>query len=216
MRTLMPASPKMIELRKVLAERFPHEPALPSLCLPTGWSPLDSILGGGLPRGGITQLVVPNLSSGGMLVLHEIILSLHQTSRPVVLVDGKDCFDPSLHQPLLLWIRCLNAFQALKATDLILRDGNLPLAILDLKQNPELELRKIPGTTWYRFQRILEESKNSLFVMTRHPIVTSSIYDITMTNHININDMSSSSIDLIRLVDLKISRHGIQQEYRYA
>jgi hypothetical protein len=212
----MPASLKMIELRKVLAERFPQEPASPSLCLPTGWAPLDAVLGGGLPRGGITQLAVPNLSSGGMLILQEVIQSLHQASRPVVLIDGKDCFDPPLHQPLLLWIRCLNAFQALQATDLILRDGNLPVAILDLKQNPELELRKIPGTTWYRFQRILEESKNTLLIMTRHPIVTTSIYNISMTNHIGINDMSSSSIDLLRFVDLKMCRHGIQQEYRYA
>jgi hypothetical protein len=212
----MPASPKIIELRKVLAERFPNDPVLPSPSLPTGWSPLDSILGGGLPRGGITQLVIPNLSSGGMLVLHEIIQSLHQTSRHAVLIDGKDCFDPPVHQPLLLWIRCVNAFQALKATDLILRDGNLPFAILDLKQNPEIELRKIPGTTWYRFQRILEESKNSLFIMTRHPIVACSIYNITMTNQININDMSLLGIDLIRFVNLKVSRRRTQQEYRYA
>jgi hypothetical protein len=212
----MPASPTIIELRKVLAERFPQDPTLPSPSLSTGWPPLDAILGGGLPRGGITQLVVPNLSSGGMLVLQEIMQSLHQTSRHVVLIDGKDCFDPPVHQPLLLWIRCHNAFQALKATDLILRDGNLPFAILDLKQNPEIELRKIPGTTWYRFQRILEESKNALFIMTRHSIASSSLYNITMTNQIKIDDMSSSGVDLIRFVQLKMSRHRNQQEYRYA
>jgi hypothetical protein len=212
----MPASPKIIELRKVLAERFPYEPSLPSLSFPTGWAFFDSLLDGGFPRGGITQLITPNISSGGMLVLHEIIQSLHKASRHAVLVDGKDCFDPPTHQPFLLWIRCTNALQALKATDLILRDGNLPVAILDLKLNPEIELRKIPGTTWYRFQRILEENKNSLFIMTRHPIAHNSTYNMIMTNQIKVDDLSSLSLHLIQLFAFKISRRRTQQDYRYA
>jgi hypothetical protein len=212
----MHTSPKIIELRKVLAERFPNPLPLPSPAFPTGWSPLDSLLGGGLPRGGITQLIIPNISSGGMLVLHEIIQSLHQSSRHTVLIDGKDSFDPPTNQSLLLWIRCANAFQALRATDLILRDGNLPLAILDLKQNPNIELRKIPGTIWYRFQRLLEESKSSLFIMTRQPIASSSLFNITLTNQIEIDDLSLLSLDLIRSFTLKVSRQKIQQNYRYA
>jgi hypothetical protein len=212
----MLASPKIIELRKVLAERFPHPLPLPSPAFPTGWAPLDSILGGGLPRGGITQLLIPHISSGGMLVLHEIIRSLHQSSRQTVLIDGKDSFDPPPNQSLLLWVRCSNAFQALRATDLILRDGNLPLAILDLKQNPEIELRKIPGTIWYRFQRLLEESKSSLFIVTGQPLTSSSLFNITLTNQLKIDDLSLLSADLLRFFTLKVSRQRTSPHYRYA
>ena len=72
---------------------------------------------------------------------------------------AKIVLSPFADHPLLLWIRCHNAAQALKATDLILRDGNLSLIILDFKQNTDKELRKIPGPTWYRFQRITKSTK---------------------------------------------------------
>ncbi len=212
----MPLSPKIIELRKILAERYPQQTGLHSLCTPTGWSPLDSLLGGGLPKGAITQLLVPNISSGGAIVLHEIIEAMHDASQYVALIDGTDCFEPFADHPLLLWIRCRNAAQALKATDLILRDGNVPLSILDFKQNSEKELRKIPSPTWYRFQRITEENKTSLLVMTRHPVSSSAQITISMTHQLYINDLSSQMRDIVKLVSLEIVRMRTQPEYRYA
>src|SRR5205823_8710757 len=120
--------------RQILAERYPQQTVAPALCIPTGWSPLDSLLGG-MQRGAITQFLIPNISSGGATILHEIIAAMHDVC--VALIDSKDCFEPLADHPLLLWIRCSNVFQALKATDLILRDGNLSLTILDFKENPD-------------------------------------------------------------------------------
>ena len=88
----MPLSPKIIELRKILAERYPQPTGTRSLCIPTGWSPLDSLLGGGLPKGAITQLLIPNISSGGAIVLHEIIEAMQDVSQYVALIDSKDSF----------------------------------------------------------------------------------------------------------------------------
>ena len=104
--------------------------------MPTGWSPLDSLLGGGLPKGAITELLIPNISSGGAIVLHEIIEAMHGISQYAALIDSKDCFEPATDHPLLLWIRCHSVLQSLKATDLLLRDGNLSLVILDLEGDP--------------------------------------------------------------------------------
>src|ERR1700681_4886070 len=154
----MLVSPKIIELRKILAERYPQQPETRSLCLPTGWSPLDSLLGGGLPKGAITQLLIPNISSGGTIILHEIIEAMHDASQYVALIDSKDCFEPAADHPLLLWIRCHNVLQALKATDLILRDGSLSLVILDVKESSSQEPKNTPGSAWYRFQRMTEEN----------------------------------------------------------
>ncbi|HEY1477852.1 MAG TPA: hypothetical protein VGF37_09220 [Chthoniobacterales bacterium] len=212
----MPLSPKIIELRKILAERYPPQTGIHSLCTPTGWSPLDSLLGGGLPKGAITQLLIPNISSGGAMVLHEIIEAMHDASQYVALIDGQDCFEPFVDHPLLLWIRCHDVAQALKATDLILRDGNLPLTILDFKQNSDRELRKIPGPTWYRFQRISEENKTSLLIITRHPIASSAHVTISMTHQLYIDDLSSQREEIIKSVSLEIIRMRTQLEYRYA
>ncbi len=212
----MPASPKILELRKILADRFPQTSGAGSLCIPTGWFPLDSLLGGGLPKGAITQLVTPNISSGGAVVLHEIISSMQHLAQHVALIDCKDCFEPGADHPLLLWIRCHNLRQALKATDLILRDGNLSLVILDFKENQDRELRQIPGSTWYRFQRIIEESRNTLLAITRHPVVVNAQITVSTLHRLSIDDLSTQRIDLIKFIRLEIIRSRTQQEYRYA
>jgi hypothetical protein len=211
----MPGSPEIIQLRKFLAERFPQQKAT-HLLAPTGWSPLDSLLGGGLPKGSITQLIIPHISAGGAIVLHEIIEAMHQHSQCVALIDGKNSFEPSTDYPLLLWIRCQNVAQALKATDLLLRDSNLPLSILDFKQNSDTELRKIPGTTWYRFQRIIEENRNTLLTITRHPLVSSAQISISLTHQLRFDDLASFRPEIIKLFSLEIVRRRFQLEYRYA
>jgi hypothetical protein len=212
----MPASPKIIELRKILADRYPHPTGPGSLSFPTGWVFLDALLGGGLPKGAITQLVTPNISSGGSIVLHEIISSVQDLAQHVALIDSKDCFEPTTDYPLLLWIRCPNLLQALKATDLILRDGNLSLVILDFKENPDRELRKIPASTWYRFQRIIEENRNTLLTITRHPIVMNAQITISTLHRLNIDDLSAQRTEILNLIQLEITRSRAQQEYRYA
>ena len=213
----MAVSPKIIELRKILAERYPRQTGTSCLSVPTGWSPLDSLLGGGLPKGAITQLLIPNISSGGAIVLHEIIETMHHTSQYVALIDSKDCFEPAADDhPLLLWIRCHNVLQALKATDLILRDGNLSLVILDFKENLDKELKRIPASAWYRFQRIIEENRNTLLTITRHPIVNNAQITISTIHRLCIDDLSTQRTDLIKFISLEISRSRIQREYRYA
>jgi len=211
----MLSSSKIIELRKVLAERFPRQSATPSLCIPTGWAPLDSLLGGGLPKGAITQLLIPNISSGGAIVLHEIIEAMQELSRHVALIDGRDCFEPLADHPLLLWIRCNSVVQALKATDLLLRDGNLSLVILDFKESLEKELRKIPGSAWYRLQRITEENRNTLLAITRHPIVSSAQITISTSHRLLIDDLSRQRSDLVKFISLEITRSRTRQEYQY-
>jgi RecA/RadA recombinase len=212
----MPVSSKIIELRKVLAERYPQQTGTRSLCTPTGWSPLDSLLGGGLPKGAVTQLLIPNVSSGGAIVLHEIIEGMQEASQYVALIDGKDCFEPVADHPLLLWIRCHKVLQALKATDLILRDGNLSLVILDFKENTAKELRKIPESAWYRFQRITEENRNTLLAITRHPIVTNAHLTISTMHRLRLEDLSTQRTDLTKLISLEIIRSRREKEYRYA
>lgn len=212
----MSAAPQIVELRRILAERYPQRAGTGSSCIPTGWPPLDSLLGGGLPKGAITQLLVPNISSGGAIALHEIIEAMHDISQYVALIDSQDCFEPVADHPHLLWIRCHNILQALKATDLILRDGNLSLVILDFKETVDKELRKIPGSTWYRFQRIIEESRNTLLTITRHPIVSSAQFTVGTTHKLSLHDLSVQRRNLAQFLALEIIRSRNHQEYRYA
>ncbi len=217
----------VVDLRNLLAKRFPHAPASAETRLITSLSFLDQTIGGGLPKGALTELISPQVSAGSASLIHALIQSASGTAvpalgqagilsaagrtrcgepamedsagetpsfptdkmsvpRPVALIDGRDSFDP---QPLgnaclrhLLWVRCNKASEAIKAADLLLRDGNFPLVIVDLVLNPPEELRKIPQTSWYRLQRLVEPTSAVCLVLTRQSMVGSAQLKIVLEN----------------------------------
>jgi hypothetical protein len=79
-------------------------------------------------------------------------------------------------------VRCTKASEAVKAADLLLRDGNFPLVIVDLVLNGLDELRKIPQTSWYRLQRLVERISTACLVLTRQNLVSSAQLKIVLEN----------------------------------
>jgi hypothetical protein len=79
----------------------------------------------------------------------------------------------------LLVVFCADAMQAVKAADLLLRDGNLSLILLDLQAVPSAQLRRIPANTWHRFQRLAEQTTAAVVVLTPQPIVEAAQVRIT-------------------------------------
>jgi hypothetical protein len=70
-------------------------------------------------------------------------------------------------------VRCHDAAEAVKAADLLLRDGNFPLVLLDLVLNRPNEIRKIPQPNWYRLQRLVEPTCTACLVLSRQSMVAS-------------------------------------------
>jgi hypothetical protein len=87
---------------------------------------------------------------------------------------------------------------------------------LDFKESLDKDLKKIPASAWYRFQRIIEENGNTLLAVTRHPIVSSAQITISTMHRLCLDDLSTPRTDLIKFISLEIIRLRIQQEYRYA
>ena len=186
----MVARGKIVDLRKLLAERFPHTP-VPAATrrFITGLSFLDQVIGGGLPKGAITELISAQISAGSASLIHALLQAAHRNRYFLALIDGRDSFDPSgSGRPdngglsYLLWVRCIKALEAIKAADLLLRDGNFPLVIVDLVLNAPEELRKIPQTTWYRLQRLVESAPTACLVLTRLGMVSSAQLKIVLEN----------------------------------
>ena len=92
--------------------------------------------------------------------------------------------------------------EAVKAADLLLRDGNFPLVILDLVLNAAEELRKIPQTTWYRLQRLVEPVPTALLVLTRDRIVSSTQRKLVLENSWTLEDLGNT--DTISRLQLRI------------
>jgi hypothetical protein len=79
-------------------------------------------------------------------------------------------------------VRCSQAFEAIKATDLLLRDGNFPLVIVDLVFDDPEDLRKIPQTSWYRLQRLVETTSTACLVLSRQSMVSGAQLKIVLEN----------------------------------
>jgi recombination protein RecA len=60
--------------------------------------------------------------------------------------------------------------QALRATDLLLHSGGFGLVAIDLGDIPFKEARRIPLTSWFRFQRAVEHTPTVLLVVAQEPL----------------------------------------------
>lgn len=190
----MPAAPdKLATLRRQLAERFPSPPRIAGRVFPTGLPALDEIAGG-LPLGAVTEIVCSAPSCGGQLLLGQLLATTRAARQRVALIDGSDSFDPTSHSPDLLahlvWIRCNPTVSsaktsatadALQAADLLARDANFALIVLDLRRAAENELRRTPATQWYRLQRAVEPTDLSLVAITPRATVPSAQLRFTLS-----------------------------------
>jgi RecA/RadA recombinase len=198
----MPADTKIIELRQFLAERLPQarlgmapERMVPA-ALPTGIESIDQGLGGGLPQGAFTELVAPGEGSGSAQFIHSLLRHTASAGRFLTLVDGADSLDIDALEPdalaHLLWVRCRSTAEALQTTDLLLRDRNIALVVLDLKLNPAHELRRIPGTLWYRLSRLMEQHGGTVLVITPQPLVAGAAARIVSQTRLDHRDLERS------------------------
>lgn len=210
----MPAA-NIIELRQLLAERFPglrtradELPTAKQAFWPTGVPQLDTPLHGGLNKGALAEIVSERPGSGGTLLMTALLRRALSENKFTTLIDGQDSLDVTqLGADLsrLLWVRCRSAAEALKAADLILRDGNLPLVLLDLAANPAVQLRKIPATTWYRFQRLLEQTSAVCVVMAPRPMVAPAQVRITLRSRFSIQALDREPQELLSELKLDVT-----------
>jgi hypothetical protein len=88
-------------------------------------------------------------------------------------VDGRDAFDPAaalaagVNLRQLLWVRCKNIDQALRATDLLIQGGGFGLLALDLSDIAPRLVRQVPLNVWFRFRRAVENTPTILFLLAQ-------------------------------------------------
>ena len=173
-------------------------PSLPAgKVLPTGLALLDERLGGGLPRGQMSEVVGPR-SSGRATMLCAALAAATGRGELVALVDPLDIFDPpsaaacGVTLDRVLGLRgegtTMGALpprekekgpserlldRALKAVNLVLQAGGFDLAVLDLSEMPPDAIRRLPFTTWPRLQRVIEGSRTVCLLLGPAPIARS-------------------------------------------
>jgi hypothetical protein len=135
----------------------------------TGFSPVDALLGGGFPRGQMSEVFGPSSSGRTGLVL-SVVARVTRNKALGAWVDGGDRLDPaSAHAAgidlgRLFWLRGGRALpETLSATGTLLGSGLFELVVLDLAGVSGVG--RLPATTWLRLQRMIEESKTSLILL---------------------------------------------------
>src|SRR5882757_1965954 len=183
-----------LQIETKLANRVPAALTLkikqaPEL-FPTGISEVDSVLGGGIPRGSIIE-VAGAASTGKTSFGLSAIAAITQSGAACAWVDVNDALSPesaaaaNIVLKRLLWLRMSERKQkvtdkpwsrleqALKATDLLLQAGGFAAIVLDMSDVLPQHTRRVPLATWYRFRLAAEQARTALIFLSQSPCASS-------------------------------------------
>ncbi|MDB6169075.1 MAG: hypothetical protein JWM88_1939 [Verrucomicrobia bacterium] len=197
-------------LRSLVDLRFPTfaRKTSPGVC--TGVGPIDDALGGGLPPGQLTELVSTMAGSGGQLVLARLLVTTRAERQRVALVDGVDGFSPE-SVPMdalrhLVWIRPRTLQEALAAADVLVRDGNYAVVVLDLRGMNERALLNTPKSLWHRLQRAAESRPAAVLVQTTRGLVPAVPWRLTLSKPFGLAASRLSQEKLLAQLTVEIVR----------
>jgi hypothetical protein len=137
--------------------------------LPTGLADVDRLLGGGFPRGRLSEITGPPSSGRTSLAL---ALAAASTSAGEIAawVDAADALDPAsleaagVKPERVLWVRAPGALAALRSAERLLAAGGFALVVLDLG----LEASRVGDAgVWMRLARGASASGTALALLGR-------------------------------------------------
>jgi hypothetical protein len=184
-----------LQVEIALAKRVPAALTLKIKQAPelfsTGIGEVDAALGGGIPRGSITE-VTGAASTGKTSFALSSIAAITQSGAAGAWVDVSDAFSPEsaaaahIVMKRLLWLRMSSdrrksaadkpwsrLEQALTATDLLLQAGGFAAIVLDMSDVRPRDATRIPLQHWYRFRLAAEQARTALVLLTQTPCANS-------------------------------------------
>lgn len=168
------ADPRTLAALRALVAASSPSAARTGPVVPTGVAALDGSLGGGLPGGLLTELVCPP-GAGGQLVLARLLETTRAARQRLALLDAADGFAPGAVPPdalrHLVWVRGRGLADTLAAADILVRDGNYAVVVLDLRDVPPVALQRTPATLWHRLHRAVEPRPAAALVLSRQGFV---------------------------------------------
>jgi hypothetical protein len=150
--------------------------ALPGGCFPTGLARLDQLLGGGFPRGRVSEVVGPGCCGRTSLALTLLARTTAQ-GELAALVDRADAFDAisaasaGVDLERVLWVRPPGVPEALRSVEHVLQAGGFPLVLLDLCA--EGMPPRIPAAVWPRLRKASAATGSALVLLGRRRLAGS-------------------------------------------
>ncbi|MGH7896543.1 MAG: hypothetical protein ACREQQ_01220 [Candidatus Binatia bacterium] len=140
---------------------------------------LDRLLGGGFPRGQLTEIFGPP-SSGRTSLAYGLLAAATARGEIAGLVDGYDRFDPrraeaaGMDLTRLLWVRPGEDVQALRSAEILLGTRGFAVVVLDLADGLSAASISRFDSVWPRLARQAAAADASLVLLTRERLGGSS------------------------------------------
>ncbi len=154
-----------------------------SSILPTTLDAVDALLGGGLPRGKMVELVARR-GAGRFSIVMSALVAATTMGEAVALVDLGDHFDPQLAEAngvdlrRLLWVRPRTVKEAVMSAEMITATG-FQLVVVDMGLHPlrgrvpPASGRRgtyVPDAAWVRLGRTAEAHGAAMLVSSPYPL----------------------------------------------
>jgi recombination protein RecA len=161
------ATPSLSELRVLLKPRVRRDED--GGVVPTGVGAVDRLIGGGLPRGRLTELCGPRSAGRTALSLAALAAATARRGEAAALVDVGTSLDVGRAEAAgvalerLLWVRppANDARAGLQAADVILAAGGFALVVLDVGEAAP----RIPDAGFLRLARAAEKARAALLLV---------------------------------------------------
>jgi hypothetical protein len=144
--------------------------ALPAGRFPTGLAAVDAALGGGFPRGRVSEVVGPG-SCGRTSLALALLAGTTARGELAAVVDRADAFDAGsaaaagVDLERVLWVRPRGVPEALRSVEHVLQAGGFPLVLLDFSN--EAGDPRIPGAAWPRLRKAAAATDSALVLLGR-------------------------------------------------
>lgn len=196
------ATPALEILRKQLREKFPqaHGVRADAAPLVPEGKPFRVEA---FPLGAISEVVPAGPVAGVSLMIAGLLGDPEEASPhpELVLVDGSDAFDPASFTGMacskMLWVRCHSAMEMIKAADLLVHDGNLPLVLLDSCGLLRRDLNALPAAAWWRLKQAVERNGSRLVVLANSPLVPCASLRLSLAAGLSLHDFDCAREDLL-------------------
>jgi hypothetical protein len=144
-----------------------------SLFLPTTLPAVDGLLGGGLQRGKLVELI-SRRASGRFSIVLSTLAAATSMGEAAALVDLGDHFDPQLAEEngvdlrRLLWVRPRTVKEAVMSAEMVAATG-FQLVVVDVGLHP-IRGRRAPDAAWVRLARTAESHATAMLVSSPYSL----------------------------------------------
>jgi hypothetical protein len=141
--------------------------------IPTGLAELDDLLGGGFPRGALTE-IVGRPSSGRTTLACALLRAVTARHALAACIDLPDAFDAPYAEAAgvdlgrILWIRPRTPREALQAAEHVIAAEGFGVVLLDL--DGRCALHPVATSMWLRLTRAALRTRTAVVVLGRERV----------------------------------------------